>query len=94
MNSKPFILLGLLFAIVVLCSMDVNTVTARDKKLLWKLMNLMTMSTAMVMEEDTLESSNNASMVATPVVVAVSAVVASVAARLAGETVVDIETSR
>ncbi|KAL0560128.1 hypothetical protein IC582_000522 [Cucumis melo] len=30
MNSKPFILLGLLFAIVVLCSMDVNTVTARD----------------------------------------------------------------
>lgn len=32
MNSKPFILLGLLFSIVILSSEDVNTVTARDVK--------------------------------------------------------------
>uniref|UniRef100_A0A0A0K1A3 VAN3-binding protein-like auxin canalisation domain-containing protein n=1 Tax=Cucumis sativus TaxID=3659 RepID=A0A0A0K1A3_CUCSA len=111
MNSKPFILLGLLFSIVILSSEDVNTVTARDvkfsefyfistplldddtycnnKKLLWKLMNFMTKSTAMVLEEDKLDSSNNASMVAGTVVVAASVVVASIAARLAGEAVVD-----
>ncbi|KAE8645723.1 hypothetical protein Csa_020584 [Cucumis sativus] len=52
-------------------------------------MNFMTKSTAMVLEEDKLDSSNNASMVAGTVVVAASVVVASIAARLAGEAVVD-----